>query len=278
MPYSWKKRKNLIILLSLIFLQLILISVQVPLGEEENYFERVVFTVFSPLQHGVVSFFRGLGNFWKSYIGLHRVHKDNERLREEMFFLKQENNLLREMLKVYRTEKEISGLFSDLQKKILPARVIGIDASNVWKSLNINKGSLDGVKKNMVVLDKHGHLVGRIVDPISFREARVQMITDTESGVSVIPEAKDVPGVLIGEGNGRCKLEFILSTDTAIVEGDRLITAGFDGIYFPGIVVGHILSVVGVEGLFKIIKVEPSFKIQELDLLAIIIVDSKEVF
>jgi len=278
MPHSWNNRKNLIILLSLIFLQLILISIQVPLGEEENYFERTVFAVFSPLQHGIVSFFRGFGNFWKSYIDLHRVHKDNEKLREEIFFLKQENNLLREMLKTYKTEKEIAGLFSDFQRSILPARVIGIDASNVWKSLNINKGSLDGVKKNMVVLDKHGRLVGRIVDPISFREARVQMITDTESGVSVVPEGKEVPGVLIGEGNGKCKLEFILSTDIAIAEDDRLTTTGFDGIYFPGIVVGRILSVVGVEGLFKTIKVEPAFKIQELDLLAIITVDPKEVF
>ncbi len=278
MPDYWKNRKNLIILIILVFLQFVLISIQVPLGEEENYFERTVFTIFSPLQHGMVSFFRGFGNFWKSYIDLRRAHKDNEKLKEEIFFLEQENNLLREMLKTYKTEKEIAGLFSDFQRNILPARVIGIDASNVWKSLNINKGTLDGVKKNMVVLDKYGHLVGRIVDPISFREARVQMITDTESGVSVITEGKDVPGVLIGEGNGRCKLEFILSTDTAIAKDDRLTTTGFDGIYFPGIVVGRIFSVVEVDGLFKTIKVEPAFKIQELNLLAIITVDLKEVF
>lgn len=278
MFFSWKKRKNLIILLSLILFQLILISVQVPLGEEDNYFKRVVFSIFSPLQHGIVSSFQGIESFWKNYVGLLRVHKENEVLKEEVFFLKQRINLLQSMLKIYKTEKDIFDLFLKLQKSVLPARVIGMDTNNVWKSLIINKGSLDGVRKNMVVLDKEGHLVGRIVHPISFKETRVQMITDTESGVSVVPVGKEVPGVLTGEGNGRCRLEFILSTDTTIAEGDRLITAGFDGIYFPGIEAGRVISVVEKEGLFKTIQVEPNFKIKDIDLLAIITVDTKEFF
>jgi len=278
MFFFWKKRINFIVLLSLVLFQLILISVQVPMGEEDNYFKRIVFSIFSPLQHGVVSFFRGIGGFWENYVGLVHVHKENESLKEEVFFLRQRMNLLQSVLKIYKTEKDISDLFFELQKSVLPARVIGMDASNVWKSLVINKGSLDGVKKNMVVLDKHGHLVGRIVDPISFKETRVQMITDTESGVSVVPLGKGVPGVLIGEGNGKCRLEFILSTDAVIAEGDRLVTAGFDGIYFPGIEVGRVTSVVEKEGLFKTVQAEPTFKIQDIDLLAIITVDTKEFF
>jgi rod shape-determining protein MreC len=278
MFFSWKKRKNLIILFSLILFQLILISVQVPLGEEDNYFKQIVFSIFSPLQHGVVSFFQGIGGFWKNYVGLLRVHKENEDLEEEVFFLRQRIHLLQSVLKIYKTEKEIFDLFLKLQKSVLPARVIGMDTSNVWKSLVINKGSLDGVKKNMVVLDKNGHLVGRILHPISFREAQVQMITDTETGISVVAAGKEVPGVLTGEGNGKCRLEFILSTDTTIVEGDRLITAGFDGIYFPGIEVGRVISVEEKKGLFKTIQVEPTFKMQDIDLLAIITVDTKEFF
>ncbi len=275
---TWKKRKSFIVLLSLILFQLILISLQVPMGEEENYFEKIVFSVFSPLQHGVVSFFHGIETFWKNYFGLVRVRKENQDLKEEVFFLKQRMNLLQSMLKVYKTERDIFDLFLELEENVLPARVIGMDASNVWKSLIINKGSLDGVKKDMVVLDKDGHLVGRVVNPTSFKETRVQMITDTESGVSVVPAGKEVPGLLIGEGNGICRLELILSTDTAIAEGDRLVTAGYDGIYFPGIEVGQVISIVEKEGLFKEIKVEPNFKIQGMDLLAVITVDVKEFF
>jgi rod shape-determining protein MreC len=278
MPVSLKKVKSLIILLSLIFFQLVLISIQVPMGDESNYFEKVIFSVFSPIRHGTVSIFQGIGSLWKNYFGLHRVQRDNQRLLEEVFRLNQENSLLRSILRTYKTEKEMMNHLLELERRILPARVIGMDASNLWKSVVLNKGSLDGVKKDMVVLDKHGHLVGRVVDPISFKQARVQLITDTESGVHVIPQDKDVPGIINGIGNGQCHLEYILATDTAIVEGDRLITTGFDGIYFPGVLVGSVVSVVENISLFKEIMVMPAFKMQNLDLLAIIMVDANEFF
>jgi len=248
----------------------VLISIQVPMGDDANYFERVVFSVFSPVNSGVTSVFQGIGNIWRNYFGLHRVQKDNQRLQEDVFRLNQENSLLRSILRTYKTEKEMLGLLHQLEGGILSARVVGLDASNIWKSLVINKGSLDGVKKDMVVLDKKGHLVGRVVDPVTFKQSRVQMITDSQSGVHVVPQEKNIPGVINGRGNGQCMLEFILATDTSIAEGDRLITTGLDGIYVPGILVGHVVSVVENISLFKEIRVEPAFKMKDLDLLAII--------
>jgi len=248
------------------------------MGDESNYFERVVFSVFSPINSGVVSVFQGIGNIWKNYFGLHKVQKDNQRLQEEMFRLNQENSLLRSILRIYRTEKEMLDLLLEFEGSILPARVVGMDASNVWKSLVINKGSLDGVKKDMVVLDKKGHLVGRVVDPVSFKQSRVQMITDNQSGVYVVSEEKNAPGIINGIGNGQCRLEYILATDTSIVEGDKLITTGFDGIYIPGVLVGYVVSVVENSSLFKEIIAVPAFKLQDLDLLAIIKEDIHELF
>ena len=116
MPVSLKKAKSLIILLSLIFIQLVLISIQVPMGDESNYFERVVFSVFSPINNGVVSVFRGIGNLWKNYFDLHKTQKNNQRLQEEVFRLNQENSLLRSMLRTYRAEAEMSALLSECIK------------------------------------------------------------------------------------------------------------------------------------------------------------------
>jgi rod shape-determining protein MreC len=278
MPSSVKNAKNLIILLFLIFVQLVLISIQVPMGEESNYFERVVFSVFSPINNGVVSVFRGIGNLWKNYFGLHKAQKDNQRLQIEVFRLNQENSLLRSMLGTYKTEKEMLNRLSELEGNILPARVIGLDASNFWKSLVINKGSMDGVTKDMVVLDKQGQLVGRVVEPITYKQARIQLVTDTESGVHVIPQGKNIPGIINGIGNGLCNLEYILATDTFVVEGDSLVTTGFDGIYMPGILVGRVVSVEENISLFKEIKVEPAFQIQNLDILAVIKAEINEIF
>jgi rod shape-determining protein MreC len=278
MPVSLKKIKSLIILLSLIFFQLVLISIQVPVGDESNYFEKVVFSVFSPIGNGVVSVFHGVGNVWKNYFGLHDAQNDNQRLQEEMFRLNQENNILRNILRTYRTEKEMVDLLLQFEGSILPARIVGLDASDVWKSFVINKGTLDGVRKDMVVLDKKGNLVGRVVEPVSFKQSRVQMITDSRSGVHVTPREKNVPGIVSGDGDGQCKLEFVLATETSIVEGDRLITSGWDGIYIPGVLVGYVVSVEENMSLFKDIKVAPAFKLQDLDQLAIIKKDIHEFF
>jgi rod shape-determining protein MreC len=278
MPFSLKKAKSLIILLALIFVQLVLISIQVPLGDESNYFERVVFSVFSPINSSVSWVFRGVGSVWKNYFGLHRAQKDNQRLREDVFRLNQVNSLLQSMLGIHNSEAEMRKILIELEGSILPARIIGTDASNVWKSLVINKGSLDGVKKDMVVLDKQGHLVGRVVDPVTFKQARVQLITDTESGVHVKPEGKNVHGIINGIRNGLCGLEYIHATDTLIVEGDRLITTGFDGIYMPGVLVGYVVSVKENISLFKEVRVAPAFEINDLDLVAVITADINEFF
>lgn len=278
MPISLKKAKSLIILLLLIFCQLVLISIQVPMGDESTYFERIVFSVFSPINSGVLSVFRGIGNIWNSYFALHNVQRENQRLREEVFRLNQQNSLLRGMLRTFRTEKEMLDILSQLEENIMPARVVGMDAGNIWKSLVINKGSLDGVKKNMVVLDTNGYLVGRVVDPITLKQARVQMITDIQSGVHVVPKKKNIPGIINGIGNGKCKLDYVLATDASIEEGDELITTGIDGIYLPGILVGYVQSAVEDTSLFKEIEVVPAFKIQDLDLLAIIKEDVHDIY
>ncbi len=278
MPSFFKKNKSLVVLSILIFLQLVLISIQVPISEQENYFERAVFVLFSPLQHGIVSFFQIIGQFWKGYFALREAHDQNEEMRQEIFSLSQENRLLRNALKHYKNEKEIEALLGEMYKNVLHARAIGIDASNYFKSIMINRGSLDRIEKNMVVLDKFGNLVGRIIGPISLREARVQLITDNDCGVSVFTEANKVLGILSGDGKGSCELAHIVSTDENVSVGENLYTTGYDGIFPPGINVGRIMSITPTSDLFKKITVKPYFELRHLDQLAVIQLQVKDIF
>ncbi len=277
MPLFLKKRKSLVVLVALIFFQLVLISLQAPLGQEENYFEKAVFSIFSPLQHGTVSFIQKIANLWKSYFHLKNVQSHNQKLREEIFILQQENNLLQNALRRFRGEKEIQDSLLVIRKNILVAQVIGLDASNFYKSLVINKGSLDGLKKNMVVLDGKGHLVGRTIEPISLKQATVQLITDTESGVSVFTQ-KRVMGVLTGDARGRCFLNYILATTRDISMEEEIVTSGFDGIFPSGIKVGKIISITEGDPLFKGVKVQPYFDFRQLYQVAVIKIDPKDLF
>lgn len=280
MPLFLKEKKSLIILIVLIFIQLVLISLQVPL-EEENYFERVIFSVFSPIQHGIAISSQKIGNIWKNYFYLRNVQSQNQKMREEIFFLRQENNILHNALQELKEAKEIQDRLSKIHKNILAARVIGLDTSNLYKSITINKGSLDGLKKDMVIVDKYGNLVGRVINPISFKESRVQLITASESGISVFSEKTKVPGILTGDSQGGCDLKYILTTlpqnqDVSI--GEALIASGYDGIFLRGLHVGEIISITATISLFKRIKVQPYFDFRHLDQVAVLLIDPNEIF
>lgn len=278
MPLFLKERKSLVVLTALIFFQLILISAQVPLGYGENYFEKAVFSIFSPIQHGILSLSRSIGEFWKNYFYLQNVQSQNRKMKDEMFFLRQENNLLRNALENLRSAKEIEESLLRLHENILVAQVIGFDASNFYKSAVINKGSLDGLKKDMVVLDKNGSLVGRIINPVALKESRVQLITDNESGVGVFSQSKKVMGILSGDDKGNCFLEYIHVTTEDIYEGEDIITSGKDGLFPSGIKVGKIVSITTSTSLFKQVKIEPYFDIRDLDQVAVIMRDPMEIF
>lgn len=280
MPLFLKERKSLTILIALIFFHFLLISMQVPLGEKASIFEKTVFSVFSPVRHGILSFFRSIGNVWNNYFYFRNVQGQNEQMKEQIFYLRQENNLLRNALQKFRSEREIEENLLEMHESILPSRVIGLDPSHFYKSVIINRGTLDGIKKNMVVLDKNGDLVGRIVDAISLKEARVQLITDNESGISVFTEGNRIRGILVGDGEGQCLIRYVLATTTPeeISEGEDVITSGYDRIYPSGIRVGRIVSITTDTSLHKHIVVIPYFDFRYLDQIAVIMKDPQEFF
>ena len=277
MPSFLKKKKNTVILICLVLFQLVLISLQVPLGAEASFFEKAVFSLFSPLQNGVTAVIHGVGKAWKGYFDLRNVHRENTKIKQEIFFLQLENRLLRGLLNKANTEQEIRDLLEQIRGRIVIARVIEMDIVNPYKSVVINRGWMDGIEQDMIVLDRFGQLVGRIISPVTPREAKLQLITDTDSGTSVFNQSK-VPGVINGFQDGLCVLKYIVQTDLGVVEGDVLSTSGFDKLYPPGIPVGEVISVTPTEELFKQIIVRPFFQIRHLDALAVLKLDSQSVF
>ena len=276
MPLFLKEKRKPLLLMVLVFFHLILISLQVPLGEKQTVFEKVIFSIFSPLQHGITGFFRGIGNVWTNHIYLHNVQSQNQKLYRELFSLRQENAWLRNALRKLSEVKEIQQNLSKISPTFLVASVIGVDPNNIYKSIIIGKGFAGGIKKNMVVLDKYGNLVGRVISPIASNEARVQLITDTDSGVSALIPGEKAIGVLSGDGQGECSLKYVLTSEPDISEGEEILTSGFDGIYPSGLRIGKIFSVAKNVSLFKKIKAKPYFEFNELTQVAILPLEIKE--
>jgi rod shape-determining protein MreC len=271
-----REKRKFALLLGLILAHLLLISVQVPKGDEPTYFERALFATFTPVERGVGAVFRGIGDFWRDYFYFRDVRRQNQALREEAFLLRQENLALKKILREFRGEREIQTLLASLSRSVRAASVIGFDSGQVYKSVILNRGSAHGLKKDMVVLDRRARLVGRVIEPVAARQARVQLITDEDSGVGVISEQSRVIGILQGDATGHCLMRYVVKTSKAIAPEEAVLTSGFDGIYPQGIPVGTIISVAEDSSLFKRIVVAPYFDLSELDQVAVVTVDLRD--
>ncbi len=268
----WDKRQSVVILAGLVVFHLLLISIQIPRGADKSLFEKSVFFVYSPLQRAAVGAVRNVRSVWKDYFDLRGAHKENRELKERLFFLHQENRFLQDRLELFRSEARIRESLERFRDDLIPARVIGIDSANPYRSLVLDKGSLDGVKANMAVCDKFGNLVGRTIGPVSLREAMVQLVTDKESSVNVMSEKGRLVGSLTGTSGPICELRYVLASTTGGEEGEELRTTGHDRIYPAGIRVGAIRSIEKDPSLplFRKIRVRPFFQFNTLDAVAVL--------
>lgn len=271
-----KENKRFLLLLGLVFAHLLLISIQVPKGEESTYLERAVFSAFAPVERGVGSFFGGLQGFWRNYFFLRDAQRQNQSLRQEALLLRQENQALRNLLLKLQGKGEIQDMLSTVSRSVLVASVIGIDPGQIYKTIQLNKGSSAGVRPDMVVLDRRGRLVGRIVEPVSARESRVQLISDEDSGVGVVTERFRVVGILQGDSEGRCRLKYVVKTNKEVSVDEEVLTSGLDGIYPSGLPVGRIVSISEDKDLFKKIVVQPYFDLSDLEQVAVLTADLRE--
>ncbi|HAR35835.1 MAG TPA: rod shape-determining protein MreC [Acidobacteria bacterium] len=254
----------------LVFFHLILISYQIPLGSRQTLLEKILFSLFSPVQKAAVGGYRLIASGWNNLRYLSQVQKENQELAREIFFLRQANQLLQEKLKLGLSQSELEANLKLIAGSVVPARTIGFDTSNYYRSIIINRGTADGLGRNLPVCDKYGHLIGRTAEPLGAHEARVVLITSEESGVAVISSADRMMGILSGDGQGRCLVKYVMASSPAGIEGDEVQTSGFDRIYPPGLKVGRIIQVSTREGIFKKIVIQPYFNIRDLKLVAVL--------
>lgn len=264
-----KEKRKFALFGGLVLFHLVLISIQVPRGGRATYFEQAIFTVFSPIGRGAAAVVGHLRSAWSKYVYLRQVELQNQKMRDELFFLREENLALRRKVLEFQGEREMRELLDNVSRSILPASVIGLDPSQFYKSIVLNRGSADGVKKDMVVLDRRGRLVGRVIDFIAPRQSKVQLITDEQSGVGVVSARSRVVGVLSGDAEGRCLFKYVLKTNRDIAADEDVLTSGFDGIYPAGIPAGRVTAVSEDSSLFKKIVVTPYFNFSDLDRVAV---------
>ena len=106
-------------------------------------------------------------------------------------------------------------------------------------------------------------LVGRVV-AAGRGYAKVQLLTDRSSAVGAMIERTGRQGVARGDGHSGLELEYVpLQAD--VRPGDRVVTAGIDGIYPRGLPIGVVREVGQGAQIFATIKVAPLVDFGSLD-------------
>ena len=186
----------------------------------------------------------------KPALELENVIKDVQSatfLRDQNIKLKSENRRLKIIeTKLANTESEIIELKKLLNFKInrnkiiFTGRVLNISGGTFAKTMVVNGGTLDGIKKGQPVISSLG-LVGSIIS-VGPSSSRVLLTIDINSMIPSYLTQSGWPAIVQGQNGKLLKLRF-LSSEAKPIIGEIIETSGHGGIFPPGINVGKIISI-----------------------------------
>lgn len=213
-------------LILLIFLVLLLIF-------NPNIFSKTKSVLFefiaAPLK--LANIFETVSKTRASYI------RENTRLKEKSAILALELSRMAAIAQENKRLRYIYDFKTQLPYNFVYAEVIGRLPETWMRTILINKGENNGIKKRMAVCTASG-LVGSIAETAPFT-SKVMLLADSNSKVGVILEDCRQAGVLIGEEKSECRIIY-LSIDSNVRIGERVLTSGFGGLFPKGLTVGRV--------------------------------------
>lgn len=259
-----------VIVLSVAFLGLIMATA----SRDTKGLESMAGDTLNPIQKVAYNMNRGLKDFVDIVLNFSEVRAENKELVKENEELKnkitedsdleEENQRLRSLLDLKNENDNYN---------YIATNIISYAGGGVIDGYVVDKGTNDGIKKNMVVVSENG-LVGQ-VSSVGSNWAIVQTIINENINVSVMVQStRENTGILQGYTSN--SNEFLLKVsnlpmDSEVKEGDQIITSGLGMLYPKETRVGEVISV--EEDKVKVMKtaiVKPSVDFNKLEELCII--------
>lgn len=166
---------------------------------------------------------------------------------QSMSQLRENNAKLTQMvveLEEYRQEamrlESMIGLADAYGFESIATRVVGYSADSYNRIITLDAGSNAGVKVGLPVMGATG-VIGQVISvtPVT---SEVRLLTDAQSGISVLLQSSRAEGILQGSVDGSLYLEGV-PDNVEIKEGEAVITSGLGGGYFRGLVIGVVSKI-----------------------------------
>jgi rod shape-determining protein MreC len=264
-----RSRQIKVFLLLGLFLTIFLILVVSTVGRQDfNWSHKIGLELVGRTQSGTTGVTDYFKSFWYDYLALWGVREENNRLREELAKTSAARSECREAIATNVRLSRLLDLKESLPPPVLTARIIGRDPSLWFKTVIIDRGSSDGVRKGMPAVTVEG-IVGQVMNTSS-NFSKILLASDPNSAIDVLVQPSRVQGILKGRGDTNFELHYVLR-NMDIQKGDQIITSGLGGVFPHGLPVGTVSQVVkSRRGMFQNIEIEPVVDFSKLEHLLII--------
>ena len=215
-------QRPVLVLVGAIVLHVILISAQVNTAAGIPVIQVVTFGLFSEIQRGTMTSVDNVRGVWSGYVALRDAQTENEALKNELQRL--QVRLQEERAQAQRAEnyRKLLELRERAGVDTVASEVIAGPATNEFIDMTIDKGSADGVQRNMAVISPAG-VIGR-VHLSSPRAAKVQMLIDFNAAAGAMIERTRAQGLVVGLGSA-LRMDYVAST-ADVKPGDLVVTIG----------------------------------------------------
>lgn len=257
-------RRTGVSLLAAVVGHLVLLSLQVGTASGAWVVQTFTLGAFSEMQRVVSGAAAAVGGLWNAYVDLQTVRTENEALRRELDAVRLRWQVDRAGAQRVRGLEALLGLRASAGLPTVGARIIASDATPYFRTVTIDRGWRDGVRRDLAVLSPAG-VVGRIVGDPGYRASQVQLLIDRNAAAGAFVERTRAPGLVSGDVDDRLlRMEYV-SILEAVEVGDTVVTSGSDGIYPKGFVIGDVTLVRRGPGTYRTIRVRPRVRFDDLD-------------
>jgi rod shape-determining protein MreC len=192
--------------------------------------------VTQPLQVIATAPAAGLRRAADFFASQSQLSAENVELRTQLA----EAKLAAQQLEVAATEgarlKQLMGAAERLPAKAAPAEILYSGRDPFARRVLVDKGARDGVRPGSPVVDESG-VVGQVT------RVHALLAEDKDQAIPVQVARNGLRAVAFGGGtSGLLELRY-LAANAEIVNGDRLVTSGIDGVYPPGLPVATVTRV-----------------------------------
>lgn len=225
----------------------------------------------APVRSAASAVFEPARDALSGVTGYAAVADENARLRARIEELEGEALMAEDARAQLDALLEASDLARFTSLPTVAARVVGVPVSNVELTVQLDRGSDDGLRADLPVVTGAG-LVGRIVE-VSRTRSAVRLVTDRASAVGARASRSGDLGVVEGAGAGRPLALGVLDAGPTVAPGDLVVTSGVDDSIFPGgIPIGRVTSVARAPGaLAPEAAVEPTVDLGHLRFVRVLL-------